>query len=491
MLTASFRNNMFRTLITILIVAITVACNRRELDPDPDAMPSFSTDTVTFDTIFTTIGSATLSFKIYNHSNRPLLISSIDLAGGSSSFFRLNIDGDPYSSVRNIEIPPDDSLFVFVAVTIDPNNQNNPLVVKDSILFTTNGRLQDVKLIAYGQDVHLINGDIIQGQVWSSDKPYLIYNSMAVDTGEILTIEAGAKIYFHRNSSLVVWGTLHAEGTFENPVIFQNDRPEEFYDIIPGQWGTLYFDPVSSGNRLDHVIIMNSIAGIQIGFPTDYTEPDLLISNSMILNVSFAGIYAFGADLICYNTVIANSAGPAVALLRGGNYRFYHCTIANNGVAGASRSSPALVITNIFNNPELNESTGNYEYVRRSGDLARADFMNSIIYGTYPHELQFVNNLTNVFNYHFDHSLLKASKDTLDLLPPANFSSVILNKDPSFRNDSDRYHLDFSLDTLSPAKDSGDLQLLINFPYLDFDITGTLRNTDSGPDMGAFERKED
>src|SRR5512133_3648719 len=188
MLTASFRNNMFRTLITILIVAITVACNRRELDPDPDAMPSFSTDTVTFDTIFTTIGSATLNFKIYNHSNRPLLISSIDLAGGSSSFFRLNIDGDPYSSVRNIEIPPDDSLFVFVAVTIDPNNQNNPLVVKDSILFNTNGRLQDVKLIAYGQDVHLINGDIIPGQVWSADKPYLIYNSMAVDTGEIITI---------------------------------------------------------------------------------------------------------------------------------------------------------------------------------------------------------------------------------------------------------------------------------------------------------------
>jgi hypothetical protein len=461
------------------------------LDPDSDAMPGFSTDTVTFDTIFTTIGSATLSFKAYNRSNRPLIISSIELAGGDASFFRLNIDGQPMYRLSNVEIPPDDSLFIFVAVTIDPTNMNNPVVIKDSVIFITNGRPQDIKLIAYGQDVHLINGEIINTSVWENDKPWLIYNSMAIDTNATLNIKEGTRIYFHRNSSLIVWGTLIVEGTWDNPVIFQNDRPEEFYDIIPGQWGTIYIDPISRGNRIDHAIIKNSIAGIQIGYPADYLVPELQLSNSQILNVSFAGIYAFGAEILCYNTVIANAAGPAVALLRGGNYRFYHCTISNNGVPGASRSTPSVILSNVFNNPELNENSGQYEYVLREDDLESADFFNSIITGNSLHEIQLINNLSNQFSYHFDHSLLKAIKDSIDLLPPENFTSVLLNSNPEFINDSDRYHLDYALDTLSAAKDSGSLQLIINYPYLGMDITGSLRNMDGMPDMGAFERKEE
>lgn len=315
------------------------------LDPDPNALPSFSADTITFDTVFTSIGSATLSFKVYNRSNRPLLINSIALAGGETSFFRLNIDGEALPFISNIEVAPDDSLFVFIAVTIDPTNNNNPVVIRDSIVFNTRGKLQDIKIMAFGQDVHLIDGRIIHNTIWENDKPYLIYNSMAIDTGHSLTIQAGTQVYFHRNSSLIVWGTLLVEGTWEEPVIFQNDRLEEFYRIIPGQWGTIYIDPISRGNRINHAIILNAIAGIQIGYPSDYLIPELEISNCMIMNASFAGIYAFGSEINCYNTVIANSAGPAVALLRGGDYRFLHCTIMNNGVPGTSRSSAAVVLS--------------------------------------------------------------------------------------------------------------------------------------------------
>jgi len=214
----------FRFIILLVLLISAIACNRDQLDPDPEARPSFSTDTITFDTIFTTIGSATMNFKIYNRSNRPMIIRSITLAGGNNSFFKLNIDGVSSSSQQDVEIPPDDSLFIFVAVTVDPTNSNNPVVIKDSIIFNTNGVFQDVKLIAYGQDVHLINGDIIGTQTWTNDKPYLIYNSMAVDTGQILTIEEGTQIFFHRNSSMILWGRLLVNGTWGKPVIFQNDR---------------------------------------------------------------------------------------------------------------------------------------------------------------------------------------------------------------------------------------------------------------------------
>ncbi|MBL7897913.1 MAG: hypothetical protein JNJ99_05210, partial [Crocinitomicaceae bacterium] len=42
----------------------------------------FSTDTVLFDTIFTTVGSTTKRFKIYNNNNTKILVEEIELMGG-------------------------------------------------------------------------------------------------------------------------------------------------------------------------------------------------------------------------------------------------------------------------------------------------------------------------------------------------------------------------------------------------------------------------
>jgi hypothetical protein len=479
-------------LLYIFLVMLTgMSACKKDNAVTEDGELGFSSDTVTFDTVFTTLGSATLSFKIYNRGSSTLRIRSISLAGGEQSFFHLNIDGESARSLHNVDVPPDDSLFIFVAVTVDPLNSDNPLVVKDSVLFDINGRLSNVKLIAYGQDVNLINGKIFGSVVWTRNKPYLVYNSMAVDTGSTLTIEAGTQIYFHKNSSMIVWGRLLVNGTAEEPVVFQNDRLEEFYRVIAGQWGTIYIDPISTGNLINHAIIKNSVAGIQIGYPSDYNIPELELSNSIIQNVSFAGIYAFGAKITCYNTVIANCAGAATALLRGGSYRFLQCTVSNNGVLGASRTDPSVVVTNFFNNPEYDEAKGDYVYVMRTGDLTEATFSDCILYGNANHEFQLVNNQINQFNYKFDHCLVKASEDSIDVTDISHYNALIFNKDPEFVNDSDRYHLDFSLDTLSPAKDSGDPQLPVIYPFLENDITGFRRLTDGRPDLGAYERKEE
>jgi hypothetical protein len=483
------RNGLLLYIFLVILVCVS-GCKKDNVVTE-DGKLSFSSDTVTFDTVFTTLGSATLSFKIYNHGSSTLRIRSISLAGAEHSFFHLNIDGESTRSMQNVDVPPDDSLFIFVAVTVDPLNSDNPLVVKDSVLFNINGRISNVKLIAYGQDVNLINGKIFGSITWTRNKPYLIYNSMAVDTASTLTIEAGTQIYFHKNSSMIIWGRLLVNGTAEDPVVFQNDRLEEFYRIIAGQWGTIYIDPISTGNVINHAIIKNSIAGIQIGFPSDYNVPELELSNSIIQNVSFAGIYAFGANITCYNTVIADCAGAATALLRGGSYRFMQCTVSNNGVLGSSRSNPSVVITNFFNNPEYDQAKGDYVYVLRTGDLTEATFSNCIIYGNIAHEFQLANNQTNLFNYKFDHCLVKASEDSINVSDIAHYNDLIFNKKPEFANDSDRYHLDFSLDTLSPAQNAGDPQLPVTFPFLENDITGSSRLSDGKPDLGAYERKEE
>jgi hypothetical protein len=143
-------------LLNILTLAVLFfslfSCEDEGYVNSPDAYLGFSADTIMFDTIFTTIGSTTQNLKIYNPYNENILISRIRVAGGDFSNFRLNINGEMTNETYDIEVPAKDSIFVFVEVTIDPNGQNLPMVVHDSIEFVTNANLQKIQLIAYGQD---------------------------------------------------------------------------------------------------------------------------------------------------------------------------------------------------------------------------------------------------------------------------------------------------------------------------------------------------
>ena len=64
-----------------------------QITPDPSAKLQFSTDTLHFDTVFTTIGSSTRRLKIFNPQAQAVKVSSIQLAGGANSLFRLNLNG--------------------------------------------------------------------------------------------------------------------------------------------------------------------------------------------------------------------------------------------------------------------------------------------------------------------------------------------------------------------------------------------------------------
>ena len=103
-------------------------------------------------------------FMIYNRNDQPLLISEIMLASGEETGFRINVDGRKGDHFQNVRIQADDSLYVFVEVTVNPNASNQPLLVDDSIIFTTNGVKQSVRLEAYGQNVNLYKNGLILTQ---------------------------------------------------------------------------------------------------------------------------------------------------------------------------------------------------------------------------------------------------------------------------------------------------------------------------------------
>ncbi len=480
------RNNLSNILIlkvflVLFMAGLTlVSCDKEEvITTDPSVKLSFSTDTVIFDTVFSTIGSATRYLMVYNSNKNRVKISSVHLAGGTSSPYEINIDGIPAAQWNDLEIPGGDSLFIFVRVTVDPNDENNPFIVSDSLVFETNGNVQDIDLVAYGQNAHFYTNAVYQMDgIWENDRPHVVYGFVIVDSSYSLTIRPGARVYFHKDAVLAVANeaTLKVEGTCEEPVSFQGDRLEEDYQELPGQWGTIWLTAGSRNNEIDHAIIKNAVIGIRVDTLGNSIQPTLKLSNTQILNMTGYGLQALGSEVVAANCVFANCGESAVFLGIGGTYDFRHCTIGNY-YPYTARQTASLVMTNYY--LLLNDMGQVTDTIAR--DLSQAFFGNCIVYGNKTEEITMARTPRAEFNYLFDHCLLRTTKTSDPLI-----IGSIFNEDPLFTDPTSN---DYTLDTvLSPAVNAGWMEI-INSSLINLvnDLNNNNRTLDAAPDLGAYE----
>jgi hypothetical protein len=271
---------------------------------------------------------------------------------------------------------------------------------------------------------------------------------------------------------LFVAGTIEANGTFESPIIFQGDRLEDDYENIPGQWDGIWLMAGSKDNVFNFSEIKNAIIGIQVDTFANEINPTLLISNSKISNMTSTAIYAQGSTIKAFNNVISNCGQFGVALTIGGSYEFYHCTIGNYW-GYSTRNTPSLLLNNYY--VDINGST----HIR---PITKALFANCIIYGNKMSEIYIDKSETD--DYKFDHTLIKVDSE-FSTSNSDFFEEVIVNIDPNF---IDPYEGNFVLDILSVAKDFG--KRYHDLSYIDLDILLQDRTSDSGPDLGAYERIE-
>ena len=425
---------------------------------------TFSADTVIFDTVFTSVGSITKRLKVYNRNKNAIRISSIDLAKSSSSPYTLTVNGVESDSFDGEEILGEDSLLVLVKVFIDPKNETLPFLVKDSIVFNTNNNVQDVKLVSWGQDAHFLNDSILAcDATWGKGKPYVIFNSVLVDTLCTLDVEAGTRIFLATGSSMFIKGTLTVDGQPDDRVLFRNDRLDEGFEHAPGQWGGLVFLEGSKDNRISFADIRNGTLGVRLGTPDPDTVADLTLENVLIQNMSNTGILCFNSDLVATNTLVNNCAQQTVGNFAGGNYTYQFCTFANFSF-DFFRQDPSIIFTN---NLLLADNTA------LVNDM-KVTMTNSIVWGSLREELSLNAVSGATFELGIDHSILRTEVSDLDI------NNNVLNTDPEF---FDAFNFDYHLDTLSPAKDVGvDIPLIIN------DLDGVAR--DNNPDIGAYERIE-
>ena len=475
------------TIPLLLILALAFASCRKDHNPDdnPSLKLSFSTDSIIFDTVFTTLGSITRYLKVYNNHSKALNISTIRLLGGETSSYRINVDGQPSVQENDVMIAGEDSLFVFVRVTIDPTLNTTPFVVSDEISFITNGNEQSVVLAAWGQDAHYIIADKSIGSLkykivaaedsavtWPADKPYLVYGYAVVDSTGSLTIEEGAQIHFHNKSGLWVYkgGSLKVLGSEDNPVVFQQDRLEPYFRDLPGQWDRIWLNEGSINNEINYAVIRNGFIGLQAETLQEPMGNQLILTNTIIENMSGIGILGRYYAITGINNVVAN-CGQLGILLQGGVYDFRQCTFANYFKDGI-RQDPNFAMTNYYLDPN------DVLYIYNLD----AYFGNNIIYGNKSEEMLIDSDEQGDFNYTFDHCLLKTEMNISD---EELFPGSIKNQDPIFA-DVDNNNL--ALDSLSPGIDMGSVDVINTSPLpaiIDKDILGVSRI--SSPDMGAYE----
>ena len=472
-------------LLIFFALFIFSSCKKDVLLTDSSAKLSFSTDEVLFDTVFTTVGSTTKIFRIINPHSQKINISKIFLAGGNNSQYRINVDGVSGKSFNDVEIMGGDSLFVFVQVTVNPTGVNSPLLIKDSVIFETNGNIQHVRLTAVGQDVYLHKPDhfsttgfppysiINCNDNWVNDKPHLIFGYAVVDSACSLTIQAGTRVYLNNGAVLWVYNgaTLVINGAKGNEVTFQGARLEPDYKEIPGQWGKIWLSAGSKNNVIDWAVIKNGSIGVQADTIGASTNPTLQITNTIIKNMSAAAIFGQGSFIRSYNCVFANCGQYVAALTIGGKYKFEQCTFANYWNGSTQRTTPLLALSNYYK--DINGTI-------QIRDLDSAYFGNCIMYGNLDEEVGLDSStFGGNFKYKFDHCLVKTA---LNIADGVHYNTVYKNNDPGF---IDVTVNNYQLTPTSFAIDKGDTGIIIGKDLNNKDRPNS--SITSIPDLGAYE----
>ena len=411
-----------KRLLYILLLAVmpwwTISCTERGYADEGEVTLTFSADTLSFDTLFTTVGSTTRQVVVYNHSGHDVMLSSVTLQKGRASRFRLNVDGDTSLVARNVEVLDGDSIFIFVQVNVSPNDQTSPFLEEDAILF---GNGQRLPLTAWGRNAvyHTVPEgapySVIDCANWDHTRPHVILGIAAVLEGNTLTLQAGDELYFHNDGILAIDSnaSLVAVGTAEQPVLFTSLRHDGWYSFLPGQWQCIWFTGGSTGNSIDHAVVENGTGGLRV-----YPAADLTVSNTVIRNMSDCALIGQGGAISGSNLLVYDCLS-SLTVLRGGNYDFMGCTFADYW-RYSSRQLQSVVLTNY-----LLGADGN---VAQLGDLVKADFIDCIIYGNYSDGEVLVSGIEGVpLNYSFTHCLVRGGE---------------WDEDPQFVDiDEDDYHL--------------------------------------------------
>ena len=443
------------TLFIVHCTLFTACSDNDSFTTSPTATLSFSTDSVLMDTIFSTVGSRTYDFWVYNRSRDGLRLSSVRLRQGNQTGFRVNVDGSYLdntlgSVVTDLEVRKGDSIRVFVELTAPENNQPEAQMIEDDLLFTLeSGVQQRVALRGWSWDALLLRDVVVShDSLIESSKPIVVYGGLRVDSAATLTLR-NTTLFFHDQAGIDVYGTLLTDGA-----TLRGDRLDHMFDYLPydrvsGQWRGVTLHSSSYGNQIINTEIRNACDGL-VCDSAAFLGPDvqrLYMERSIIHNCKGAGLLSYNSYVGLSRCQFTNTLGDCVAII-GGAAVIDRCTLAQFYPLSADRGA-ALRFTNF---------AGDYAYpleaMQMTGCIVTG-YADDVVMGETRDD-----DSTTLFNYHFENSLLRTPKVEDDSV---NFVNIHWEtKDDSIQGkqhfrqiDEENLIYDFRLDSLSTAHGLG------------------------------------
>lgn len=483
--------NFFRLFVLSLLflnILYLSSCLEDDVFDAPSEELIFSVDTLRFDTVFTSVGSVTRSVRVINPSDQNISLGSITFENNNMSKFRMNVDGLSGDTFEDVEIRARDSLYIFVEVTIDPDEplSISPFIMTDGILIQGGNISQKIHLEAWGQNANYIPSRFNSGTVtalscrnstvtFDDPRPYVIYGVLFIDSCQVV-LPAGTQVYVHGgiadfNGTITNDGgffffenaSMTSLGTVDAPVVFQGDRLEDGFKDAAGQWRGLRFTAGSKNNILSHTIVKNAVIGVQAD-----SASSVYIEKSQIFNTSSFGVFGYHADLEINNSLIHTNSSSSMFFKNGGNYNVSYSTIANYG-----NQDPGIYIDNYSCTDT--ECFFNPLYARLTNNIITGSNGDEILYDD-------INEGANPdgFDVTFQNNLVKIEELTDDpfFTSICNNCTSVMSSDSVFIN---RDEADFHLHQMSPALEKA----VIVENVLD-DIEDNQRDSET-PDIGCYE----
>ncbi len=478
---------------SLTLMLIVISCtNDDSFSMRTDHLLTFSSDTISMDTVFSRIPTSRKSLWVYNRSGDGIRCSNVHLENGNQSGFRVNVDGtylgkDAGFQTSNVELRNRDSIFVNIELTSPQNYKTGPQLLEDNLVFSLeSGIQQKVNLNAYSWDADIVKNLTIKGDtVISSERPIVVYGDLTIDSLSNTKIAPGTILYFHAGASLQVYGTLHAEGTAEKNIIMRTDRTDRMfsylpYDMVSGQWNGIHFHSSSYGNRMIYSDVHSTFNGI-VCDSSDISRVKLLLNNSTVHNCQGYGVRMVNSTVGITNCQLTNTLNDCVSIL-GGRTQIISSTLAQF-YPFDSNAGPALS----FSNYETDENMNKHIY-----PLLQMDCINSIVTGNQADVVMgtAVDSI-EAYMYRFENCILRTDSlvegDNIKNIIWENADSVdidtVYGGEKNFRLvDYNHQHFDFHLNEKSKAIGAATRDEEYSFP---FDRDGNRR--DDMPDIGCYE----
>jgi parallel beta-helix repeat protein len=190
-----------------------------------------------------------------------------------------------------------------------------------------------------------ITNGIDKDTVWDKQKsPYLLRGDITIQANSTLTIEPGVVLEFSGNNKFIVEGTLRAEGTANNPIIFKQSGKY----FISGWYGIVF----KSKNPKDNSVLKyGNIYQARFAIYCDGGSPQISYCTITANNI---GVHLWNSNAIISNNKISDNIENGLYI------GSMNPTITNNLITMNNRG----IVCDYAPNPNIqqNDVYGNAEY---------------------------------------------------------------------------------------------------------------------------------